>query len=335
MRPFEYAAPTTEQDALELIGECAAETAVLAGGTDLIGLMQTERVNPRRVVNLKQIDSLRGITTDGDNVVIGAMSTLEDIVTSPLVADYQSLADVADGIRSLQLHQSGTLGGDLCLMPNCWYFRNGYGLLGMDNGRSLPEVGDNRYHAIFGNQGPAKFVSASRFAPSLIAWDAAVRIIGPQVSQSEIIPLAAFYQTPKTKRHALTVLQPGQIIAQIVIPAAKHGQRSAAYEVLELEGIDWPLAAASARLTLDRGIVREAQVVMGHVAPQPWISTAAAESIVGHEVNEATADRAGLLAVADATPLSGNDYKVQLAKTAVKRALLRAADREGQDQSLA
>ena len=335
MRPFEYAAPTTEQEAVELLNDRPADTTVLAGGTDLIGLMQTECVTPTRVVNLKEVDSLRGVSTDGDNVVIGAMTTLEDIVTSPLVAEHQSLSDVASEIRSLQLHQSGTLGGDICLMPNCWYFRKGYGLLGIENGRSLPEVGENRYHAIFGNSGPAKFVSASRFAPALIAWNASVRVIGPSPNQSELIPLRSFFQTPKTERQSLTVLQSGQIVSQIVIPGAQPGERSAAYEVMELKGLDWPLAAASAWLSLRNGIVQEARIVMGHVAPTPWQSSAAAASIVGHSINEATADHAGLVAVQDATPLSDNEYKVQIAKTAVKRALLRAADRDGFDQVLA
>ena len=325
MRPFEYAAPQTEQEALELIGEYRSETAVLAGGTDLIGLMQRELVSPRRVVNLKGIESMRGITTDAASIVIGALTTLEEVAASSLARDYPSLANVIDGIRAVQMQQSGTIGGDLCLMPNCWYYRNGYGLLAMDNSRSLPEAGDNRYHAILGNQGPAKFVSASRFAPSLIAWDGHVRVIGPDPEQAHLIPLESFYQTPRTDRQGLTVLEPGQIVSHIVLPPAGV-VHSAAYEVLELEGLDWPLAAAATSMSLENGIVREARIVMGHVAPVPWMARNAAQAIIGHAINERTADMAGAVAVEDATPLSGNEYKVQLAKTAVKRALLRAAN---------
>src|SRR5690606_14594889 len=119
-------------------------------------------------------------SAEGEGVLIGTLVTLEEMKDSPLLADYRSLIDVVDGVKSIQIQSMGTLGGDLCHLPNCWYFRNGYGLLGMDKGESLVAAGDNRYHAIFGNQGPAKFVSATRFAPAMIAWSAKVRIVGPE-----------------------------------------------------------------------------------------------------------------------------------------------------------
>jgi xanthine dehydrogenase YagS FAD-binding subunit len=325
MRPFEYAQPTTEAEALELLSDHDGAAAILAGGTDLITLMKRDVYSPKRVVNIKEIKSMQGVIPVGDGVMIGSLTTLEDLVGSPLTADYRSLADVVDGIRAIQIQQNGTVGGDLCLHPNCWYYRNGYGLLAMQNGESLAETGDNRYHAVFGNRGPAKFVSASRFAPSLIAWGAKVRVIGPEPDAEEFVPVEYFFRTPGTERQNFTVLKPGQLVSHVWLPASAS-QQSAAYEVLELTGLDWPLAAAATTLGLEGGIVRQARVVMGHVAPVPWVSESAAEAIVGHPVNEKTAERAGKAAVASATPLSDNGYKVQLAKTAVKRALLKAAE---------
>ena len=326
MRPFEYARPQTEQEALDLLNDHDSNTAVLAGGTDLIALMQKDLQAPRRVVDIKQVDSMHGVTPDGAGVVVGALTTLEELVEHPLLADYRSLADAIDGARSTQIQSMGTLGGDLCHLPNCWYYRNGFGLLGLQGGESLVAAGDNRYHAVLGNQGPAKFVSATRFAPALIAWGADVRVIGPDPEAAEWLPLEYFYVTPKTESQGVTILKPGQLISHVRLPAAER-RVSATYEVLQMEGLDWPLVAASATLDLDGSVVREAKIVMGHVAPLPWVAHEAAASLVGLPLDESTAERAGDLAVAGATPLSGNAYKVQQAQAAVERALLAAVDK--------
>ncbi len=325
MISFEYANPQTESEALELLNEHRGDTVVLAGGTDTISLLKQDLLTPKRVVDVKNVESMQGVQTVGDGILIGALATLEDIAASPLLERYRSLLDVVDGIRSIQIQQSGTIAGDLCHLPNCWYFRNGYGLLGMENGESLVAAGDNRYHAILGNQGPAKFVSASRFAPALIAWGARVRIIGPEPGAEELLPLEHFYVTPKTDGQGTSVLKPGQLVSHIWLPSA-HSIRSATYEVLQMEGLDWPLASAAVCVDVAGSVVRDAQVLMGHVAPTPWVSHEAVRSIVGQPLNEQTAELAGLAAVSGATPLSNNDYKVQLAKTAVKRALLRSVD---------
>ena len=324
MRPFEYARAETEAEAVELLVEYGEDSVVLAGGTDLISLMQRDVLQPRRVVDIKRVESMRGVSVSGNGIAIGALTTLEELVESPLAADYAALADVVDGIRAIQVQQSGTIAGDLCLMPNCWYFRNGYGILGRRNGESMVENGDNRYHAVFGSHGPAKFVNASRFAPALIAWRARVRIIGPESDREELIPLEYFYRTPRTEDQRLNVLRPGQLISHVLLPSASRTQ-SASWDVLEMEGLDWPLVAAAATLDLEGGVVRAARVVMGHVAPIPWVSDAAANAIMGYAVNDHTADAAGDAAVENATPLSHNEYKVYQAKAAVKRALLKAA----------
>lgn len=326
MRPFEYANPQTEAEALELLNDHGANTAVLAGGTDTMNLLQRDLIAPERVVDIKNVESLTGVTRDGDGVLIGALTTLDEVLESPLLAEHRSLADVVDGTRAIQITENGTIAGDLCHLPNCWYFRNGHGLLGVENGESLVELGDNRYHAILGNQGPAKFVSASRFAPAMISSGAKVRIAGPAPDEEEFLPLEYFYITPKTDNQGVTALKPGQLLTHIWLPSAK-GIRSATYEVLQMEGLDWPLAAAAVCLEVYDGVVRDARITMGHVAPVPWVAREAASLIVGKPVDEDTAQLAGETAVARATPLKDNGYKVQLAKTAVKRALLSAVDK--------
>ncbi len=323
MRPFEYAFPHSEREAVALLADAPQDAVLLAGGTDLMNLMRRDLVAPKRVVDLKRVGSLRGVRPDGDGVLIGALTTLEDLRRSPLLADYASLRDVAEEIRAIQIQQNGTLGGDLCLLPNCWYFRNGYGLLGMKQGKSLVAEGDNRYHAILGNQGAAKFVSASRLAPALIAWGAKVRIVGPAPDEENLLPLEYLYVTPKTHTQGVTSLKPGQFVSHVWLPSSLE-HRSASYEVLETNGLDWPTVAASACLLLQGSLVREANIVLGHVAPIPWQATAAAMSLIGQPITETTASNAAEIALADATPLSGNGYKVQQARAAVKRALLKS-----------
>jgi len=324
MNQFEYAHPESEAEAVALLGEHDA-ASVLAAGMDLVPLMQKSLVQPQRVVDISRINSLRGTEPTDEGVVIGALTTLEEISSSPLLADYPSLSDVVRGVRAIQVQQTGTLGGDLCHLPNCWYFRSGYGLLGMDNGRSLPEVGDNRYHAIFGNAGPAKFVSASRLAPALIAWGAEVRIAGPEPDEAQWLSLAEFYRTPRHDRQGISVLEPGQLITHLRLPSA-NGCQSATYEVLESEGLDWPLTSAAVTLDIDRGLVRQANIVLGQVAPTPWISYPAADTLIGRPITRETAALAGEAAISEATPLSENGYKVRLAQTTVERALLKATD---------
>jgi xanthine dehydrogenase YagS FAD-binding subunit len=324
MRPFEYARPETEAEAVAFLAEHDGQTAVLAGGTDLLNLLKQDVIAAQRVVDIKHIPSLYDVVPENGGVKIGALVTLADLQQHALAADYQSLIDVVEGVRAIQIQCAGTIAGDLCLHPNCWYYRNGYGLTAWQNGESLVAAGDNRYHAILGNQGPAKFVSASRFAPACIAWNAKVRIAGPSPTMAEWVPLEYFYVTPRTNSQGHTILQPGQLITHVWLPAAEN-VCSATYEVLQLEGLDWPLASAAACVEIEGGIVRDARVVLGHVAPVPWVAASAARWLVGRPVTEETAATVGDMSVAGATPLSMNEYKVQLARTAVKRAVLKAA----------
>lgn len=332
MRPFEYARPSTEAEAVEMLNAHSGRTAVLAGGTDLMNLLKRDVVQPDRVVDIKHVEALNGITTVDDGVLIGANVTLDQALVSPALAQHESLLHVIDGHRSIQMQSMGTLIGDLCQAPNCWYFRNGHGLLAVQDGASLVEQGDNRYHAIFGNSGPAKFVSSSRFAPSMISWQAKVRVIGPSPDAEEYVPLEYFFMTPKTNTQGVTILKPGQLVTHVWLPTAKSNVKSAAYEVLEMNGLDRPQAAAAVCLTMQSDIVREARIVLGHVAPTPWIAHEAARALVGQRVTEDTVSAVADIAVSRATPLSMNDFKVQMARASVKRALLRAV---GQlDQSL-
>jgi xanthine dehydrogenase YagS FAD-binding subunit len=322
MKNFEYAQPRYEQEAVTLLADPQRKAVVLAGGTDLVGLMKKSVVSPDRVVNIREIESLQHIERDADgNLWVGAAVSLEDFLDSKLSDEYPSTKQVIQGISSIQLRAQGTLVGELLRRPECWYFRHGHGLLA-DRGQRVVE-GDNRYHAILGNRGPAKFVNASRLAPALISLGASVRVLGPEPDREAWVGLMDLYQSPRDEADSETTLQPGQLVTHVVIPP--HGKRlSAAYEVRHGEGPDSPLASAAVSLEVSAGRVRSAILAMGHVAPTPWLATRAAESLQGKVIDEATAEIAGAEAVAGAIALSQNEYKIQLAQVAVKRALLRA-----------
>jgi xanthine dehydrogenase YagS FAD-binding subunit len=323
MNNFEYGHPRTEDEAVALLSAPRMSTAVLAGGTDLVGLMKRMVMAPDRVVNISDIDSLRYIRRDSlDNLWVGAAVHLDEFLAEPWCDSAPAVKQVIQGISSIQLQSQGTLVGELLRRPCCWYFRNGHDLLA-DRGRLAVE-GDNRYHAILGNRGPAKFVSASRLAPALIALGAQVRVIGPSPDDEQLVDLESLYQTPGETGEQETTLSQGQLVTHIVIPP-DGGRLSAAYEVRHGVGPDQPLAAAAVALDMRLDTVREARIVLGQVAPTPWIASDAARSLRGQRITEQTADIAGVEAVAGAMALSQNQYKIELTQIAVKRAILRAA----------
>jgi xanthine dehydrogenase YagS FAD-binding subunit len=324
MKAFEYANPATKEEAVKLL---SAEAAVLAGGTDLLSLMKDYVVSPTRLVNIKSIKELSGISYDAKKGLrLGALVTIEQLMADAIVKrEYPSLMQAADGIRSPQIQNLGTVGGDLCQRPRCWYYRGGFGLLAMHNGKSIVPEGDNRYHAILGNEGPAYFVNPSSLAPALIALGASVTIFGSKGARE--VPLEKFFRTPKREGEKEYALEPDEIVTEILVPPAR-GKKNATYEVRQKEALDWPLATASVALEMAGNNVKSARVVLGHVAPTPWPAPAAEKLLAGKAISEETAAQAGEAAVGGARALSMNGYKVQLARVAVKRALLRASGRE-------
>jgi xanthine dehydrogenase YagS FAD-binding subunit len=321
MRAFEYTSPSTRQQAVELL---SGEAAVLAGGTDLLSLMKDDVVAPKRVVNIKAIRELNGVHYGPRGMQIGALTSLGDLADHPLVKQhYPAFADALVEAASQQIRNMATIGGNICQRPRCWYFRSGFGLMPKTpEGKSLVEAGDNRYHAILGNEGPALFVSPSSIVPAMIAYSARIRIAGTKGSRE--VTLEKFFKTPQSEGEREHDLQPNEIVTDIFLPPPAGG-RYAHYEVRQKEAFDWPLALAAVALHMNGNTVRSAKVVMGYVAPVPWVSEEAAQALAGKAVTEETAKAAGDAAVSQAKPLSHNGYKVQLTRVAVKRAILQAA----------
>lgn len=318
MKAFEYATPSSIDEAVSLLSEQWGETEILAGGTDLITALKQGITAPNRVVSLKKTGLSRTIAVNDDTLEIGAMTSMGDLAADETVKKhFPALAKVASAIASPQLLSVGTVGGDLCQRPRCWYYRNGMGLLGQKDGMSLVEAGDNRYHAIFGNEGAAKFVSASSLGPPLIALGATV------VTSARSIPVGEFFATPTAEGERETVLKPNEIVKSVTVPMT--GRRNAAYEIRHRKGLDWPYVTAAVAFAQDAQQATEVSVVLGHVAPTPWVATEAARSLEGKAITVEAAEACGKAASEGATPLSGNGYKTKMVETAVKRAVLIAA----------
>ncbi len=322
MKTFEYANPKTLKEATAALASNQwGQAEILAGGTDLISMMKEELVSPKRLINIKNIAELGGVKKSGGALHIGAAVTLDELASNKDVREaYPSIVQAVLGITSPQIRNMGSVGGDLCQRPRCWYFRNGFGLLAMKDGKSLVPNGENRYHSIFG-AGPAYFVSASSLGPALAALGAKVKLVSSTGARE--VEVAKFFLSPKTADAREIDLNPNEILTEIMIPTAKH--RNATYEVRHKDALDWPLVTASVSVAMSGSKVSAARIVLGHVAPTPWSAAKAEAAITGKSITEETAEAAGAAAIDGAQPLSQNDYKLQLVKVAVKRALLAAA----------
>ncbi|HVO63113.1 MAG TPA: FAD binding domain-containing protein [Terriglobales bacterium] len=332
MRPFEYVSPKTQAQAFSLLGSSWGETEILAGGTDLLALMKEDVARPKRLVNIKAIGDLHGVQRMKDGSWrMGALTTLGDLAEGPavqngLMKEYPAFAEAVAEAASPQIRSMATLGGNLCQRPRCWYFRNGLGLLPQDEtGKDLVAVGENRFHAVLGNEGRAKFVNPSTIVPILMAYQAKVQIAGPNGKRE--VPLEKFFVIPKTDDEREHDLRPNEIVAAVVLPPARD-VKAAHYEIRQKAAFDWPLAVSAVALKMDGGTIKSARVVLGYVAPTPWPSPEAEQALVGKPFNEESAKAAADAAMKNATPLSQNAYKVQLAKVSLKRAILKAGGAE-------
>jgi xanthine dehydrogenase YagS FAD-binding subunit len=325
MNPFVYLSPADKDSAVAQLENQWGNTEILAGGTDLIALMKDDIVAPSRVLNIKKIAGLNTLTVDQKaGLQAGCLVTLDEMARNAgLQKLYPMLATAITDAASPQIRNMATIGGNLCQRPRCWYFRNGYGLLAIDSrGQSLVLQGDNRYHAILGNSGPAYFVSPSTIAPVLVALGATVTITGPKNSRT--IALESFFRIPSSEQEREHDLQPNELMTAVNVPPP-DGSATAYYEVRQKHGFDWPVATASVVLTTIAKKVTAASIILGHVAPTPWRSREAETLLKGQTLDQNVAASASEAALKPAKNLGQNGYKIQVAKVALKRAILQAA----------
>jgi xanthine dehydrogenase YagS FAD-binding subunit len=293
----------------------------MAGGQDLLSTMKTYIMRPPRVVNLKTITGLDGIGDDGKGgLKIGALVTISALEENADVKSrYPGLAEAAHSIATPQIRNLGTVGGNLCQRPRCWYFRlENYKCLKKGGTKCFAYTGENKYNAILG-AGPSYFVHPSDLAPMLVALGATVSIFGPDGSRT--IPLENFFTLPTVEVRKENVLKEGEIVTQVQVPPPQ-GSTSTYLKFKERSSLDFAMAsvAVSVQLAGDK-TVKSARMVLGGVAPIPWRVPEAEAFLAGKKLDVPTATQAGELALKDAKAMDDNGYKIILTKTLVRRAL--------------
>lgn len=330
MKAFENVNPRDVGEAVAALeaSRRAGRAAVIAGGgSDLLGMMKERLVTPDVVVNLKAVDGLRDISNDRDGTRVGGLSTLSALARHPLLHErYRVLADAAASVGTPQIRNVGTLAGNICQRPWCWYLRNGFPCYKNGGDRCFARRGENQFHAIFGD-GPSYIVHPSDTAPALIALDATFRIVGPGGERS--IAARDFFVPPLVNRVRENVLQESDVLVEVILPPPADGRRSTYRKLLDRESWTHALVSAAVVLDLEDGVCRRARVALGGVAPVPLERPAAARLLEGQRITRQLAERAAEAAVADARPLRKNGYKVPLTHALVRRTILELAGASG------
>jgi xanthine dehydrogenase YagS FAD-binding subunit len=324
VKAFAYVNATNEKEAVAAL-KTDGIAMPLAGGQDLLARMKDYIDSPDRVVNVKNaLDATIAAAPDG-GLKIGAAVKIVDLAENAQVKRlYPAVVAAADEVGTPQIRNSGTVGGNINQRPRCWYFRNEEFVCFKKGGsRCFAVNGENQYHAIFGNEGPSHIVHPSSLAVPFVAYGAKFRVVGPNGERE--IPAAEYFTLP-TMQNVLkeNVLGDEDLFTHVILPAPGT-VKSGHYEVRYKASHDWPLAFTTVVLTMNGNTIQSARVVLGAVAPVPWRSQDAERALAGKPLNEQTAAEAGEAAVRAAKPLSGNAYKIQIAKTAVKRAIMNAA----------
>lgn len=322
MNRFEWVSATTVDDA---IAQLSAGAAAKAGGIDLLDRMKEGLDAPERIVNLRTIPGLDAIEPETDGLRIGPLATLAQVAASPEIRrGWPALAQAVGRAATPQIRNAATIGGNLLQRPRCWYFRGEQFLCHKKGGDTCFGIpGENRYHAVFGNDVCAAVHPSSAAIP-LVAYGARLDIAGPG-ARRDMVPAEEFFVHRDEDLARETVLGAGELLTGIHLPNPAKQMRSAYLQQGEKESFDWPLAAAAAVLDLDGRTVRRAALVLGAAAAVPLRARAAEEFLLGKRIDDRTAREAASIAMEGATPLEHNEYKIALFRAIVARTLLAAA----------
>ncbi|MGQ9671979.1 MAG: FAD binding domain-containing protein [Candidatus Aminicenantales bacterium] len=320
MRNFKLAEPQTVDQALALLSQKEEKTYLMAGGTDLLGEIKEGIIEPNLIVDLKAIDGLDFIVKQKDRVRIGAMTSITAVVADPtLTRDYPGLHQAAASVATPELRHMGTVGGNLCQRPRCWYYRDTKFLCRKKGGsQCYAAKGRNKYHAIFGG-GICHIVYPSDLAPVLIALDAEIVIFSP-IGQ-RVIPLADFYILPSVNVRRENILGADEILGEVRLPPPKKNEKSVYLKLTERSTWDFALVSSAVRGIVSGQTLINPKIVLGGVAPIPWRMKKVEEVIAGKKPTEGLIKEATALALQEARPLEENAFKKKLIETALIRSL--------------
>jgi xanthine dehydrogenase YagS FAD-binding subunit len=332
MKAFEWMSPTSITEAVSALKPAPAPADIddsprpIAGGQDLLTTMKDYLTQPSRVVNLKGIRGLDRIVEDGKGGLrIGALVTLTQLEEHPVVRrSFPGLAEAAHSIATPQIRNLGTVGGNLCQRPRCWYFRLEEAVcLKKGGSECFAATGENKYNAILGG-GPSYIVHPSDLAPVLVALGASVSVVGSDGKR--VVSLDKFFTLPSEGNlRRENVLKNDDIITEIMVPASKFAAHSTYLKFKERDSLDFAMAAVAAAVALGANkTIIEARLVLGGVAPIPWRVPKAETALAGKTLSRELLDAVARIALEDAKPLEKNAYKIPLTQTLVRRALAKA-----------
>jgi len=325
VRPFAFVEPTSLNEVIQLLAAGQGQARLIAGGSDLLGELKDEVVSYERLVSLAGIEELRHIRAEGGGLRLGALVTIAELeYEARLQGPYHILAEAARSVATPEIRAQGTLGGNLCQRPRCLYYRHALTPCLKKGGTDCPAV-DSPYQAylsIMGGHG-CYSVHASDLAPPLMALDAQVAMVGP--SGERTLPLEQLFIGPEQDVRRENVLAADEVLTAVTLPAAPPTWRGTYLKARERTAGDFPIVSVAVGYALDAGLIRQARLVLGGVAPIPWRSPAA-EAVLEHQrPSPELASRATAAALAKAQPLSHNAFKVELGRALVERAIMAVA----------
>ncbi len=309
MPNFSYIRPESLQEAITHLG--SADARLHAGGTDLLPCLRDQVFDAKKVVSINGINDLRSIQeTEDGSLRIGALTTITEVAENPLIRErYAALAQAAAEVASPQLRHQGTIGGNLCQKPRCWYYRGEFHCLRKGGKICYAKGGENQFHCIFGGKG-CYIVHPSDTAPPLAAFAAKINIVGPKGKRT--VEAAVFHVEPSKDVTRETVLEPAEIVTEILLPRPLQGLRSSYRKVRARQAWDFALAGVALVLQFQGNKVTKGRVVLCGAAPVPWRSYEVEKVVIGSALDDATISRAAAAAVKNAKPLEKNDYKIPL-----------------------
>jgi xanthine dehydrogenase YagS FAD-binding subunit len=309
----------------EAIGYLSEDGARLhAGGTDLMGCLRDRVFDVSTVVSITRLKELQGIraTPDG-GLRIGSLTTISEVARNPVIkARYRALSVAASEVASPQLRNQGTIGGNLCQKPRCWYYRGEFRCLRKGGDQCYAIEGQNQYHCIFGGEN-CYIVHPSDTASALVALEASIRIAGPKGKR--VVAVENFHVPPAQDYTKETVLEPGEIVTDIVLPPPAEGLQSSYRKVRARRSWDFALAGVALAIVLKGGQVAYSRVVLSGAAPLPWRSREAEQVINGRWLDRDTGARAADAAVKNAEPMERNGYKIPLFRSVIEQELMAIA----------
>ena len=322
MRNFKYHGVKTVEEAGVMLRKNPGKAKIIAGGTDLLGILKGEILPdyPDMVVDIGKISKLVGVSGNKNELLIGPLTKLEEVGSSDLIQKYYGvLSQAARSVASPQIRTMGTIGGNLCQSVRCWYFRaqglgNPYICIRKGGDTCFAMMGDNRFHAIM-KGGPCFAVCPSDTAAALLALDGKVKTYSAN-GKGRLIPVGELYSNSGSK------LEADEIVSAIKVSGPPQDAHQSYQKFRLREAIDFAVVSVASVVVIENGTCKYARIVLGGVAPMPIRLVKAEEKMLGRLVDKINISDVAETALTDAEPMSHNGYKVEIAKTLIKRSIL-------------